>query len=127
MMGGVSMLDERVPLVLIVEDETHIAEALAFLIEEYGYNARIVHNGKQALAAIERELPDLIISDLMMPQMSGAELTRALRERGGPTPPIVLMSAAGRGHVEGLGADATLGKPFELTEVEALLHRFIPR
>ena len=115
----------RVPIVLLVEDEAHIAEALAFLIEDIGYDVRIVPNGKVALEAIGEDTPDLVITDLMMPQMTGVELLHALRADGHSTLPVVLMSAAGRSHVAGLGADAVLSKPFELAEVEALLRRFL--
>lgn len=112
-------------MVLIVEDEAHIAEALAFLIEDAGYIARIAHNGKEALMIITEAVPDLIISDLMMPQMSGAQLLEVLRTQGKMTLPIVLMSAAGRDHIPAVGADATIGKPFEIAEIDALLRRFL--
>jgi CheY-like chemotaxis protein len=117
---------KRAQVILIVEDEAHIAEALAFLIEDVGYIARIAHNGREALASIIESKPDLIITDLMMPQMGGEELLHTVRERGYTTLPIILMSAAGSAHVAHLGANATLNKPFELREVENLLHRFLP-
>ena len=117
--------ERRVPVVLIVEDEVFIAEALAFMVEDAGYVVRLAPHGHAALAAILADRPDLVISDLMMPRMTGAELLQAVRAQGDTTLPIVLMSAAGRSHVANLGADAALGKPFELAEVEALLHRFL--
>lgn len=116
---------KHIPIVLIVEDEEHIAEALAFLVEDAGYEARVAPNGKVALEMISVEAPDLVISDLMMPQMNGAQLLAALREQGRTTLPVVLMSAAGRAHIAEIGATAILGKPFELTEVESLLLRFL--
>jgi DNA-binding response OmpR family regulator len=116
---------ERSKTVLIVEDEEHIAEALAFIIEDAGYAVLIAHNGKEALGIITQAVPDLVISDLMMPQMSGAQLLEALRAQGKTTLPIVLMSAAGREHIPAVGADATLGKPFEIAEIDALLRRFL--
>jgi DNA-binding response OmpR family regulator len=125
---GVAMSQPQVspkPVVLIVEDEIHIAEALAFVIEEIGFATRIAHNGKAALAMIAAETPALVISDLMMPQMNGEQLLRTLREQGYTTLPVILMSAAGRSHVAYLGADATLNKPFEFEEVEQLLRRFL--
>lgn len=88
------------PVVLIVEDEEHIAEALAFVIEEAGYAVRTARNGREALALVAEGEPNLIISDLMMPQVNGEQLLRELRARGIKTP-VVLMSAAGRRHVEG--------------------------
>ncbi len=115
----------RLPVVIIVEDEEYIAEALAFLIEDHPCTVRIVRNGKEALVAVAQETPDLVISDFMMPMMKGDELLRTLRAQGYTALPIVLMSAANTDHIEGMGADATLAKPFELDEVEALLRRFL--
>lgn len=117
--------DSRNRVVLIVEDEEHIAEALAFLVEDVGFMARIAHSGKEAMEIIAAGQPDLIISDLMMPQMNGDQLLKEVRAQGFTALPVVLMSAAGRSHIESLGADATLNKPFELHEVEALLHHFL--
>ncbi len=110
--------------VLIVEDEIHIAEALAFLVEDAGYRVRLAHNGKDALESILANPPDLIISDLMMPVMDGAQLLRELRSRNVQVP-VVLMSTAGQAHIAGMGADATMSKPFDLQDVETLLQRFL--
>jgi DNA-binding response OmpR family regulator len=115
----------RTKEVLIVEDEIHIAEALAFLVEDAGYRVRLAHNGKEALESISAAPPDLIITDLMMPVMDGAQLLHILREQRHSTVPVVLMSAAGQAHIASMGADATIGKPFELHQVEILLHRFL--
>jgi DNA-binding response OmpR family regulator len=110
--------------VLIVEDEIHIAEALAFLIEDAGYRVRLAHNGKDAIESILANPPDLIISDLMMPVMDGAQLLRELRSRNVQVP-VVLMSAAGQAHIANMGADATMSKPFDLRDVETMLQRFL--
>jgi DNA-binding response OmpR family regulator len=115
----------RTKEVLIVEDEIHIAEALAFLVEDAGYRVRLAHNGKEALESISAAPPDLIITDLMMPVMDGAQLLHILREQRHSTVPVVLMSAAGQAHISGMGADATMGKPFELHQVESMLHHFL--
>lgn len=117
-------------LVLIAEDEEPIALALVDLIEESGYRTLVAHNGKRALELAREYHPALIITDLMMPYLSGREVIAALRAEGDdterPIPPIILMSAAGQTHTRDTGADAVLPKPFDLEEIEALLHRFLP-
>ena len=117
-------------LVLIAEDEEPIALTLADVIEACGYRALIAENGKRALELARAHHPALIITDLMMPFLSGREVIAALRaqENGAehPLPPMILMSAAGRAYTRESGADAVLLKPFELEEVEALLQRFLP-
>lgn len=114
------------PIVLIVEDEEPIAQALAFIVEDAGFTSQIAIHGKRALDLIRAHRPDLIITDMMMPKMSGKELIAALRaEPDLQTLPIVLMSAAGKRYMDGSGADALLGKPFEIYEIEDILQRFL--
>ena len=121
--------DQSQRLVLIVEDEDPIALALAFIVEDSGYIARIAGHGKQALEIMQTDHPALIITDLMMPQMNGADLIAAIqadaRRSGQTAPPIVLMSAAGKQFMAQAQADAMLPKPFDLSDVEAILTRFL--
>lgn len=119
---------ESLPLVLIVEDEEPIAQALAYVVEDAGYRTLIATDGKAALALERAHRPALIITDLMMPRMNGRDLIAALRATDDhATPPVVLMTAAGARFTENIGADATLSKPFDIADVEALLARFIGR
>jgi DNA-binding response OmpR family regulator len=111
--------------VLIVEDEAPIAEALAYIIEDAGYAARIAVHGRAALVAIQERRPDLVFTDLMMPFMSGVELIATIRASGDTTLPIILMSAIARDEMRALGADAIIGKPFTVEAIEALLHRYL--
>lgn len=117
-------------LVLIAEDEEPIALALADLIEDAGYRALIAQHGKLALELARKHQPALIITDLMMPYLSGREVIAALHAQEAtpehPIPPIILMSAAGQTHTRDTGADAVLNKPFDLEEIETLLHQFLP-
>jgi CheY-like chemotaxis protein len=118
-------------VVLIADDDEPIAQALAYIVEECGCLPLVASHGRQALELARTYHPALIITDLMMPHMTGAELVSALRadaEAGGYRPSaIVLMSAAGAEYMNSLGADAVLPKPFDLTEVEALIERFLPQ
>ncbi len=112
-------------MVLIVEDEEPIALALVMIVEDAGYTAQTAINGQAALAVIHQHRPDLVVTDLMMPQLTGAELIATLRANGYADLPIVLMSAVGKAQMRDLGADALLPKPFSLDEVDALLAHFL--
>ncbi|MBF6589666.1 MAG: response regulator [Ktedonobacterales bacterium] len=116
-------------LVLIADDEAPIAEALAMIIEAAGHRTVIAKHGEAALALARAERPALIFTDLMMPRLDGASLIKILRAdaaaAGIAPPPIVLMTAGGLYEAHQAGADAVLPKPFNLTEVEALLTRFL--
>lgn len=115
--------------VLIVEDEEPIAEALAMIVEDAGYATVVAAHGKAALERAHMERPSLVFTDLMMPHMNGHDLIAALREiataQGYAPPPIVVMTAASSLRAQAVGADALLRKPFNLSEVEALLLRFL--
>lgn len=117
-------------LVLIAEDEAPIADALAFVVEDAGYHAVVAQHGREALDVARSRHPALVITDLMMPHMSGADLIVALREDatrdGFRPPPVILMTAAGARHSGAASADAVLRKPFDIHEVEVLLGRLLP-
>lgn len=120
---------EETPLVLIVEDEEPIALVLAIIVADMGYQPRTATHGKEALAVALKEHPALILTDLMMPYLDGAEFISALHEAMDDgvrkTPPIVLMTAAGMRQARIARADALLLKPFNVDEVEAILRRFL--
>ncbi|HUY76757.1 MAG TPA: response regulator [Ktedonobacterales bacterium] len=117
-------------LVLIVDDDEPITDTLAYIVMEAGYTAEVALRGQQALALASVHWPALLITDLMMPQMTGAQLIVALRTAAAtldlPAPPCVLTTAAGAHAIQAANADAVLLKPFSIDEVEAILHRFLP-
>lgn len=116
-------------LVLIAEDEAPIAEALAYLVEDYGYIPILAAHGREALELARSRHPRLIITDLMMPIMDGVELIKALRadaaSNGQIVPPIIVTTAGGLRRAEEAGADVVLRKPFNIEDIEALLRRFL--
>lgn len=115
-------------LVLIAEDDEPIALALEMIVEDEGYRALHANDGQEALELALRHRPALIITDLMMPRMSGAQLISALRSSstfGSAAPRIVIMTAAAASYTQDTGADALLRKPFDIREVEKLLRRFL--
>jgi two-component system, OmpR family, response regulator VicR len=121
--------DEGPPVVLIVEDEEPIAEALAYLVEDCGYVALRAGNGKEALDLARLNHPRIVITDLMMPIMSGRELIAALRDDAvadGHAPPVIILTTAGGfSYARDTGADVVLRKPFDISEIESLLARYL--
>lgn len=117
------------PVVLVAEDEEPIAAALMLIIEDAGYVPLVASHGKAALDLIRQRHPALIITDLMMPYLDGAELISTVRAEAAHEnhipPPIVLMTAAGTRRAQEAGADALLRKPFNIEDVEAVLSRFL--
>lgn len=116
-------------IVLIAEDEETIAETLAMIIEDAGYVPVVAHDGRQALLLARERRPKLIVTDLMMPYISGAELIARVRDlaasEGYPAPPIILVTAASAARAKDAGADAIIPKPFDLARIEAVVRRLI--
>lgn len=116
-------------VVLIVDDEAPIAEALAMIIEDAGFSPMTANHGQAALEIARAHSPRLVITDMMMPRLTGKDLIAALRQDaaqvGVSPPPIILVTAGGMNQARETGADAILRKPFTLAEVEALLLRFL--
>jgi CheY-like chemotaxis protein len=78
---------------VVVDDESLVTDFMKFLFEGMGYIVHCASNGKEAIGIIQRARPQLILTDLMMPLMSGLELARALREDAGfSDTPIILCS-----------------------------------
>ena len=104
--------------VLIVDDEPDIAIILGELLGDEGLDVRVVHDGREALEALAVQLPDLLITDLMMPRMDGHALIRELRSNAKFRHiPIVVMSA-GALDKSLLAPDILfVPKPFELTDM----------
>ena len=118
-------------LVLIVEDEGSIAGVLSAFVEDLGYHAMVAPHGVAALEIARARWPALVLTDYMMPLMSGSRLLAELRAEavsGGHTmPPVILMSAVSPRLSELAGADVVLPKPFDLAQLEALLEQFLGR
>lgn len=115
--------------ILIVDDELSILKFLRSNLEDRGYTAISATNGEEALHIIERELPDLIILDVMMPKMDGFEVCRQLREWS--QIPIIMLSARGdeKDKVKclDLGADDYIVKPFGANELMARVSAVLRR
>jgi DNA-binding response OmpR family regulator len=115
--------------ILVVEDEASIAEVVSLYLKRAGYSVQIASDGKQALNIFQKQMPDFVILDLMLPQMDGLSLTRWLRDRSNV--PIIMLTARREeiDRIAGLemGADDYVVKPFSpqelVSRVRAVLRR----
>ncbi len=110
--------------ILIADDEANIVASLEFLMRQKGYEVRTVGNGADALKAVAEFAPDLMLLDVMMPQMSGYDVCQKVRaDPQGQKVRIVMLSAKGReAEVSkglALGADAYVTKPFSTRDLVA--------
>ncbi|WP_049654289.1 response regulator transcription factor [Kitasatospora sp. MY 5-36] len=115
---------------LVVDDEPALRDALESSLAFEGYEVATATDGYEALESVERDRPDLVLLDIMMPRMDGLTAVRRMRSRGDTVPVLMLTARDAVGdRVTGLdvGADDYLAKPFELDEllarVRALLRR----
>ncbi|RMH16408.1 MAG: response regulator, partial [Gemmatimonadetes bacterium] len=127
-----STSDGRTPRVLVVEDEPDIAALVAYQLTRAGFRVETASNGREALTAVGREIPDLLVLDRMLPGMTGDEVLRTLRRDPATRAlPVVVLTARREqeDRIEGLelGADDYVTKPFSPRElvlrVEAILRR----
>lgn len=111
--------------VLVADDEPAIVEMIRDILEEHGFGVVTAANGSEALRLVEDAEPDVVLLDMNMPVLDGEGFIAALRERGIPTP-IVVMTAgsSARRRAAQLGADAYLSKPFELASLVDVARRF---
>lgn len=110
--------------VLIADDEPNIVISLEFLLEQAGYRVLVAHDGQEALEVIERQPPDLVLLDVMLPRLSGFDVCQKIRENPQwQHMRVVMLTAKGR-EVEvskglALGANAYITKPFSTQELLA--------
>ena len=122
--------DPQRPLVLVVEDDENLRITLADNLEDEGYRVRAVDRGRAALEAVEHEHPDVVVLDIMLPDLDGYSVCRSLRQRGLVSKVLMLTARTLEDDVvQGFdaGADDYLAKPYRLREliarVRALLRR----
>ena len=108
--------------VLIVEDEPSVREFLAFVLADEGFRVRTAGDGCDALAAVEQERPDVVLTDLMMPRMDGYELIARLRREQLVGHGIIAMTAVVPARHRAPQADLILAKPFNIDYVVESIH-----
>jgi two-component system phosphate regulon response regulator PhoB len=121
--------------ILVVDDENDLVELLMYNLAKAGYAPRSARNGRQALEQVAQKIPDLIVLDIMLPELTGTEITSRLRTNPATAHiPIVMLTAKGEevDQIVGLtvGADDYITKPFSmkvlLARVDAVLRRTSP-
>jgi two-component system KDP operon response regulator KdpE len=115
--------------ILIIDDEPQITRVLRAAISAQGYDVRTANDPEEGLQLYKEWLPDLVVTDLMMPGMSGVEVTRAIRTRA--STPVLILSVRDheRSKVEALdaGADDYVTKPFSIQELLARVRAHLRR
>jgi CheY-like chemotaxis protein len=114
-------------VILVVDDDPDILEALSEILEAEGFEIRRARNGKEALERLEPDSPQLILLDLMMPVMDGWEFAQRMRQKPAAIssiPLIVLSADRNVGNkATDIGAVGYLAKPFELNDLLEMVRR----
>lgn len=115
--------------VLLIEDEKSLADMIAFFLQEEGYRTEMIHDSKDAIQKLFHFKPDIIVTDLMLPDMDGSELVSQIRKQS--TVPVLMISANTmlNERIKALenGADDFLCKPFSLKELDARIKALLRR
>lgn len=116
--------------ILIAEDEVHLAEAVSQILKKNNYSVDMVHDGRSGLDYAQSGIYDLLLLDIMMPEMDGITVLKKLRSEGNHTP-VILLTAKGElsDKVTGLdyGADDYIAKPFATEELLARIRAALRR
>jgi two-component system phosphate regulon response regulator PhoB len=118
-MGALSSHKDRI---LVVEDEVDLSSSLAYALNANGYEAQIAGRGELAIQALDTFKPDLVLLDIMLPDMSGLEICRKLRGSANPRQPAVIILSARVQEIDRVvgfevGADDYVVKPFSVREL----------
>ena len=107
--------------ILVVDDDESIIESVRFALQERGYDVIVAHDGSEALMRVERDAPDLILMDMIMPKRSGFSVLDRLGKFPSQCPPVIMMSGSAeprhRDYAESRGVTLFLSKPFEMTDL----------
>jgi CheY-like chemotaxis protein len=128
--------------ILVVDDEVEVSAAIRRVLERAGYTVSVANNATEGLAAVARQAPDIVITDIIMPKVHGVELIKTLRERhprirviaisgGGSFGPLGYKPEAISTHAylaaaREAGAEEILTKPFDLTDLIGAVRRLLP-
>jgi DNA-binding response OmpR family regulator len=118
--------------ILAVDDDSHVLELLRVNCASYGFEVFTARDGIEAIRAMESRLPDLVILDVMMPEMDGWEVCKHVRDKYGDSVKIVMLTAkdTARDKIIGksiLKADEYLTKPFDIDDLLATITRLLSR
>jgi DNA-binding response OmpR family regulator len=115
--------------IVLAEDNSTLSLLLKFRLQKEGYNLLIAVDGKEAIELIEQHDPELILTDIMMPFISGLEVISHVRNKLNKQTPIIVFSAAGQEEMVlkafNLGANDFMGKPFSPNELVIRVKRLL--
>lgn len=116
------------PAILVVEDERDIRELLVYVLTREGYRVLHAPNGQAALEKLERSDVDLVLTDVTMPVMDGAQMAKLIRSRSRKRVPVVLLSALPEATIREVydRHEVFLQKPFQVAVLLALIRRLLP-
>lgn len=112
--------------IVVCDDEPHILEGLRYLLRGSDRQLILAGSGQQALACIDEQIPDLLITDIMMPEMSGLDVISALREQAATKAlPIIILTAKGQAQDTAMAQEVwgatVVAKPFKPRELRELV------
>jgi len=114
--------------VLVAEDDMIMLKTIEVRLKKDGYDVITAQDGREALRKFEEQSPDLIITDIMMPFLSGLEIVGAVKNKGGKDTPIIVLSTLGQENVVleafKLGAEDFMTKPFSPKELSVRVQRY---
>lgn len=115
--------------VLIVDDDQQVLDAIHAALESHGYEVLVAHDGNEGLVRAERDAPDLVVLDMMMPRRSGLGVLDKLHCAQGLGPRVLLVTANDdqkhRDDARTAGADAFLRKPFHMEELLSMVETLL--
>ena len=115
--------------ILVVEDDRNISDLIRMYLEKEGFDVRIAYDGGKAVEEFDREAPDMVLLDIMLPVMDGWSVLKKIRESS--KVPVIMLTAKGEtsDKVSGLemGADDYIVKPFEMKELMARINAVLRR
>lgn len=115
--------------ILVAEDEPMLLKTIELKLKKEGYEVITTIDGREAVAKIETEDPDMVITDIMMPYVTGLEIVAIVRKKTSKKIPIIILSAMEQEKVVmeafELGADDYITKPFSLNELAIRVKRLI--
>ncbi|WP_088341167.1 response regulator transcription factor [Robiginitalea sediminis] len=117
------------PRLLLAEDDEMLASLLRYRLEKEGYLVEWVSDGRAMKESLERTLPDIVVSDVLMPYFSGIEMVDYLRNEIKSSIPVILISTAGNEtnvlNAFELGADDFIAKPVSPSELMVRIHKIL--
>lgn len=114
-------MNENRKRILLVDDDTLITEVIEMALCRHGYEVIVAHDGVEALKRIERDNPDLVVIDLVMPRRSGISVVQQIKQHHNQSPHVIMVSANADQKTTSIanecGVDLFIPKPFDMDEL----------